>query len=658
MHALRFVLVLGACAALAACSDDSGTGPTSDGTGGGGSADDFMPPVSDVDSLFEGAPSNDELPEEGKFDATYPAQFDLVDSQSPVQSQGRRGVCSIFSTVALMEHLYILEGTIAEPDFSEQFLQWSAKVEVGAFTDTDGSNARSNLDAIYRFGIVLEDAWPYEPSGWGTTQDEACTGDDRPVRCYTNGEPPQAALDAQRFNLPRGRWIRSNADSIKAYMTTNGTAVITGVRFYYQAWNHGASELPTSSEYSAAGYVLSPNAEDRTDSEARPAGHSILLVGWDDDLSVQRRDGEGNLMVDEAGEPVMETGFFLFKNSWGTSRFGTQNPFGAGYGWISYDYVEEFGSVYGSRIPEVDLTEVCDNGGDDDLDGATDCDDTDCENANACNEALVVFEGEGDIAIPDNTPNGAASTLAIDATGTVEFARVSVDIEHTYRGDLEVAVVAPNGRRVVLHERSGGGEDDLVATYEPEALIGLGVTGTWTLEVSDTASADTGRIRGWSLAVVVGGDTTPEVCDDGVDNDANGQADCADEACIDAPGCEGLETVTATSEEALNIPDNDPDGDYGLLEVLDGGEIVDLAVDVDITHPTRSDLQVTLVHESGASVVLFDQEGGNEDDLVRRFETDVFDGLEAAGLWSLEVRDLRNLDSGTLNAWGLEITVR
>jgi subtilisin-like proprotein convertase family protein len=211
---------------------------------------------------------------------------------------------------------------------------------------------------------------------------------------------------------------------------------------------------------------------------------------------------------------------------------------------------------------------------------------------------------------------------------------------------------------VVLHDRSGGGEDDLVASWEPDALIGLGVTGTWALEVSDNASADTGRLRSWSLALIVGGETTPEVCDDGVDNDANGQADCADDACVDAPACEGLDTITASSDEVVAIPDNDSDGDYGLIEVVDTGEIVDLAVDVDITHPTRSDLQLTLVHESGASVILFDQEGGNEDDLVRRFETEVFDGLEAAGLWSLEVRDLRNLDAGTLNQWGLEMTVR
>jgi hypothetical protein len=39
----------------------------------------------------------------------------------------------------------------------------------------------------------------------------------------------------------------------------------------------------------------------------------------------------------------MEKGFWLFKNSWGTASFGVENPYGAGYGWLSYRYVDEYG---------------------------------------------------------------------------------------------------------------------------------------------------------------------------------------------------------------------------------------------------------------------------------------------------------------------------
>ncbi|MBU1536627.1 hypothetical protein KKF84_14975, partial [Myxococcota bacterium] len=35
-------------------------------------------PLSDESAIFDGAPTNEELPEDGKFDAVYPATFDLI----------------------------------------------------------------------------------------------------------------------------------------------------------------------------------------------------------------------------------------------------------------------------------------------------------------------------------------------------------------------------------------------------------------------------------------------------------------------------------------------------------------------------------------------------------------------------------------------------
>src|SRR5687768_2130885 len=149
---------------------------------------DVEAPLASEGDIRGGAPDNSTLPEEGKFDAVYPARFSLVDKQSPVRSQGSRGVCSIFATIGLMEHLYLLEGSVANPDFSEQFLLWSVKTEVGDCTDTEGSNARSNLEAIHQFGIPVERDWQYESAPWTATNDPACTGgEDLPTRCYTNG---------------------------------------------------------------------------------------------------------------------------------------------------------------------------------------------------------------------------------------------------------------------------------------------------------------------------------------------------------------------------------------------------------------------------------------------------------------------------------------
>src|SRR5690349_19870812 len=90
-------------------------------------------PLSDRDSLYAGVPDPTTLPDESKADAVYPKSFtDLMRDQSPVKSQGSRGTCTIFATVALMENLYKLAG-MENPDFSEQYLQWSSKVEAKRF---------------------------------------------------------------------------------------------------------------------------------------------------------------------------------------------------------------------------------------------------------------------------------------------------------------------------------------------------------------------------------------------------------------------------------------------------------------------------------------------------------------------------------------------
>ncbi len=173
-------------------------------------------------------------------------------------------MCSIFSTVALMEHLYIKEGTLADPDFSEQYLQWATKFEVGAFPHTSGSNAGSNLQAISQYGIVTEDVWPYDSYTWTSSNDPACDGGDaQPTACYTNGEPTAEMKAAQKYKLPAGRYINSSADNIKGHMFSTKTGVIVGLTFFYQAWNHGASSLPVNSAYKRKGYVLYPNEEDK-----------------------------------------------------------------------------------------------------------------------------------------------------------------------------------------------------------------------------------------------------------------------------------------------------------------------------------------------------------------------------------------------------------
>jgi C1A family cysteine protease len=466
--------------------------------------------LSSLEALLSDAPAPGSLPDELKADQVFPKRFDLMATQSPVRNQASRGVCSIFSTVALMEHLYMKEGAV-KPDFSEQFLQWSVKAELGRFTNTSGSNGSANLEAISRFGVVEESVSPYEGSPWSAVNDAACGApkeEERPVQCFTNGEPSKEVLEAQRHKLPTaGRWISARVQNIKAFMHENETAVVAGMTFFYQSWNHGRSKLPTNSEYKQKGYVLYPNEEDRRLSEESPAGHSILIVGWDDDLEVPVMDKEGKPALDSAGNPIVERGFFLFKNSWGTAAFGTQNPFGAGYGWLSMRYVEEFGSVVSSRPPYEALVESCEDTLDNNFDGLVDCADAACGESPACaveppqeGGAIIKTLEVGEV-IPDNSPSGLLSTIAVEegeGAGEVERAVVSVEISHPYRGDLIVTLLH-DGREVVLAHREGRNAEGLSLKVEVPDMVGARLSGDWTLRVEDAGAGDEGTLRAWGL---------------------------------------------------------------------------------------------------------------------------------------------------------------
>jgi subtilisin family serine protease len=98
--------------------------------------------------------------------------------------------------------------------------------------------------------------------------------------------------------------------------------------------------------------------------------------------------------------------------------------------------------------------------------------------------------------------------LAVADTKPVKSIKVSVDIEHTYIGDLIVNIKPPAGTAVgaiKLHSREGGALDNIKKTYDEVnapglvALKGKSPQGTWTLVVEDKEKQDTGRIRSFTL---------------------------------------------------------------------------------------------------------------------------------------------------------------
>ncbi|MDT0443045.1 protein kinase domain-containing protein [Streptomyces johnsoniae] len=103
-----------------------------------------------------------------------------------------------------------------------------------------------------------------------------------------------------------------------------------------------------------------------------------------------------------------------------------------------------------------------------------------------------LFSSSGSVSIVDNE----MAESRIDVVGVEGNAPgslgVSVDVTHSYIGDLEVELVSPDGTVFELEAFEGPHE------YSVDASA-VGASGTWTLRIDDTAAADEGTLNSWSL---------------------------------------------------------------------------------------------------------------------------------------------------------------
>lgn len=241
--------------------------------------------------------------------------------------------------------------------------------------------------------------------------------------------------------------------------------------------------------------------------------------------------------------------------------------------------------------------------------------------------------------IPDNSTAGIRDAIHFAEAAAVSSVKATVDINHTYRGDLRLTLYAPSGASAVLHDRAGGGTDHIKASFDVTTtpalrnLVSQPLAGDWTLHVQDLAAKDVGRLNRWELdiqGVLGGGDG-----DGGIVN------------LEESPGAK--------------IPDNAPAGIERVLATDADGTIQDIAVSVDITHTYIGDLVVTLVSPQGASIALHSRAGGSADNIIKTYTPATTAGLgglmgkAVAGQWRLKVADVARQDVGKLNRWALKI---
>jgi hypothetical protein len=107
-----------------------------------------------------------------------------------------------------------------------------------------------------------------------------------------------------------------------------------------------------------------------------------------------------------------------------------------------------------------------------------------------------------DVAIPDNNTN-VASPITISGCNrnASSSSSIAVSIVHTWRGDVVIDLVAPDGTAYRLKNSSYfDSADNINATYTAN-LSSEAANGTWQLRVRDVYRGDTGYINSWTLTV-------------------------------------------------------------------------------------------------------------------------------------------------------------
>ncbi|MFF0302246.1 S8 family peptidase [Streptomyces sp. NPDC004562] len=109
------------------------------------------------------------------------------------------------------------------------------------------------------------------------------------------------------------------------------------------------------------------------------------------------------------------------------------------------------------------------------------------------------FENTADHTIADNATVESPVTVSGVSGNAPSALAVEVHIVHTYIGDLQIQLVAPDGSAYTLKSYgTGGSADNIDTTYTVKASSET-ADGTWRLRVSDNARLDTGRIDAWAL---------------------------------------------------------------------------------------------------------------------------------------------------------------
>jgi len=321
--------------------------------------------------------------------AAHPAKSDvhrLIALQSPVKAQLNRGTCSIFSATALLESMLMVKGRVRRGvDLSEEWLQYLTTLRISE----EGSTSPINFKLLRKYGQPSESQMPYVGTEWKNKREGLAAkrcghlprGEDLKGCLISHRDPnlmrmtdlellnPISHLYDPEFVTARaeagynrglffdasneGEGIVRSASEIHEILA-QGIPLALDLNFFNGAWNYPGSArfgVYRSEKLWRQGTVTHPEqgSVDLEYSKRHPEGHSVVVVGYDDEREVEYWMS----MTDGTRKKFKRKGVYYFKNSWG-ERWGRDFAIdGArypGYGMILQVHAHSHGQFYRLKI--------------------------------------------------------------------------------------------------------------------------------------------------------------------------------------------------------------------------------------------------------------------------------------------------------------------
>ncbi|GIH94667.1 S8 family serine peptidase [Planobispora siamensis] len=217
-------------------------------------------------------------------------------------------------------------------------------------------------------------------------------------------------------------------------------------------------------------------------------------------------------------------------------------------------------------------------------------------------------------AIPD--PGVVESSIVVEGILGNAPANLEVyaDVHHSWRGDLKIDLIAPDGRTYPLRAPAAGDDDDFIHENYRVNASSSPANGTWRLRVQDVKRNDTGNIFGWML-------TVPQL----------------------------------TNWTRYDIPDRGTAESSIVVGGIPGNAPVNVKVYVDVHHSWRGDVKVDLIGPNGRVYPVLAPSPKDSEDIIHETYTVNAGSSPASGTWRLRVEDVAAGDTGYLDGWMLTL---